>query len=871
MDVRGTVIGRQADVGRILDWLGHGRGVVVEGPAGIGKTAVLRQAVRQLGDDGGFSVVPVSATVASRPIPLGALAGHLAGAPPGADGLARVQEALIERSGGSTLLLVVDDGHLLDDYSAVAIHQLVETGRALVLASARSGEPASSAFAALVDRGSAERMVLGPLDEQAVGELVAARLEGPVDARLAHAAWAVSHGVPMAATLLVESGVTLGSVVLRHGLWTQAGPLGAEPRLLELIADRLDRLPPPERSAVQVIALTEPLEAVIAARMVDPVVIGSLRRQGLVTGPDDGIGSGLRLVHPLFAEAVRRSLPDDGRRSIIAELARVLDIDDPSDADMLLRVAVWGMAADCRLDPSVLVGAAAVARTRSIESTIHLLRAALAAGAPAPVALDLAQTLTVVGRVAEAETVLTDFDRWGLSGPERVSACMHRAVGLAWSLQRLLAALALLHAERADTGADPVLSATLDAGESAAHLMAGDMASAVRFGQRALAPSGVDDLVRVVAAVGTTVALAFQGRTREALEVADRWQESADRIRDIAPPMHAGLVAARWETFECAGHLTDLSAQTEAAFRRAVEDGDDFMCSRAAKSLARATLLGGRPGRAAHFMREALVALDGFDRNFVAWCQYRLAETLAVAGAADEARRTLRLAAEQGPLVAAFVPDQFRAEAAVLASEGQVAQAGALAADTARGLAGDGRDGQAFFSWYDAMRYGHAGAAGEILRLTEVDGPLAAACRVHAAGVTARRGDTLDRAVAAFTACGAVLYSAEAGRGAAAAHQRDGRPAKAAISFERTRLLLDPADPVATPAMRAAPSVAALLTAREREVAQLAASGMSDRAIAEQLRVSVRTIETHLTRAYAKLGLQGRIDLTSVFAGALTG
>jgi DNA-binding NarL/FixJ family response regulator len=46
---------------------------------------------------------------------------------------------------------------------------------------------------------------------------------------------------------------------------------------------------------------------------------------------------------------------------------------------------------------------------------------------------------------------------------------------------------------------------------------------------------------------------------------------------------------------------------------------------------------------------------------------------------------------------------------------------------------------------------------------------------------------------------------------------------------------------------------------------------MSDRAIAEQLRVSVRTIETHLTRAYAKLGLQGRIDLTSVFAGALTG
>jgi DNA-binding NarL/FixJ family response regulator len=56
------------------------------------------------------------------------------------------------------------------------------------------------------------------------------------------------------------------------------------------------------------------------------------------------------------------------------------------------------------------------------------------------------------------------------------------------------------------------------------------------------------------------------------------------------------------------------------------------------------------------------------------------------------------------------------------------------------------------------------------------------------------------------------------------------------------------------------------LTPREREVAQLAALGLADRAIADQLTLSVRTVETHLNRAYTKLGLQGRADLTSVFA-----
>ncbi|MCU1486150.1 MAG: hypothetical protein JWN67_2896, partial [Actinomycetia bacterium] len=53
------------------------------------------------------------------------------------------------------------------------------------------------------------------------------------------------------------------------------------------------------------------------------------------------------------------------------------------------------------------------------------------------------------------------------------------------------------------------------------------------------------------------------------------------------------------------------------------------------------------------------------------------------------------------------------------------------------------------------------------------------------------------------------------------------------------------------------------LTRREREVGGLAARGLTDRAIAELLVVSIRTVETHLYNAYAKLGVTGRADLAT--------
>ena len=51
------------------------------------------------------------------------------------------------------------------------------------------------------------------------------------------------------------------------------------------------------------------------------------------------------------------------------------------------------------------------------------------------------------------------------------------------------------------------------------------------------------------------------------------------------------------------------------------------------------------------------------------------------------------------------------------------------------------------------------------------------------------------------------------------------------------------------------------LTAREREIAAFIAQGKSNRSIAEELVVGVKTVEAHITRILHKLGLSSRSQI----------
>ena len=53
------------------------------------------------------------------------------------------------------------------------------------------------------------------------------------------------------------------------------------------------------------------------------------------------------------------------------------------------------------------------------------------------------------------------------------------------------------------------------------------------------------------------------------------------------------------------------------------------------------------------------------------------------------------------------------------------------------------------------------------------------------------------------------------------------------------------------------------LTPTEERVAGLVAEGLSNKQVAAELFVSVRTVEANLTRVYAKLGIRSRTELAS--------
>jgi DNA-binding CsgD family transcriptional regulator len=63
-----------------------------------------------------------------------------------------------------------------------------------------------------------------------------------------------------------------------------------------------------------------------------------------------------------------------------------------------------------------------------------------------------------------------------------------------------------------------------------------------------------------------------------------------------------------------------------------------------------------------------------------------------------------------------------------------------------------------------------------------------------------------------------------------------------------------------------APTTAGELTATELRVARMAAEGSTNAEIAARLQISRRTVESNLARAYGKLGIRGRAQLSAALA-----
>ena len=111
-----------------------------------------------------------------------------------------------------------------------------------------------------------------------------------------------------------------------------------------------------------------------------------------------------------------------------------------------------------------------------------------------------------------------------------------------------------------------------------------------------------------------------------------------------------------------------------------------------------------------------------------------------------------------------------------------------------------------------------------------------------------------------FEDLGANLYAAEAHAEAAVLLRQAGKPRDGAAAERHAARLLARCEGAATPPVQNI-TARARLTPGEFDTARQAAAGRSNKQIASDLHLSVRTIEGHLQWAYAKLGISGRHEL----------
>ena len=142
-----------------------------------------------------------------------------------------------------------------------------------------------------------------------------------------------------------------------------------------------------------------------------------------------------------------------------------------------------------------------------------------------------------------------------------------------------------------------------------------------------------------------------------------------------------------------------------------------------------------------------------------------------------------------------------------------------------------------------------------------VDGPLVHVHAAHArAAVESRRRRCSPTSSTATRRSTSLGLAAEAAAELADLHRARAEARLATAAAHRSADLADRAGGLRTPALARGGGVEPL-TAREREVALLAAAGRSSRDIGDRLGLSTRTVDTHLARVYRKLGIAGRADL----------
>ncbi len=920
---------------------GRGRVVLVEGPAGIGKSRLLGEVCnratslgfRALTGSGGelerefaFGVARQLLEPAITDSADGQWEGLWSGAARFAEPVFAYLDVEVGEAGTPSqailhglfwltanlsertpLLVVIDDLHWADPPSLRFVSYLarrVERLPVLVMLAARPAEPGTDASLAaqLIDSLGASVIRPQPLSPRAVSAIVRAELGSVAGERLCAACHEATGGNPFLLGAVVEelrglgelSGVRpdmvrqLGSERIAVAVLLRVGRLGAPASVLARAIVVLG-----ERAELACAAALAGLDTVTAGGIVDALVDAAVLKRGRP----------LRFVHPIVRTAIYGDLAATERVQLHARAARLLsengaDIDtvavhllateghgDPWTVQGLRAAAAASLG---RGAPEMAVGflrralreppaeslrpalslelGVAAARAGDLDAA-ELLRTAVTLTADpvtcATAAVELASVLLAAGQIDEAVEVLER----GLAAVENADtelACLVEANLLLMGVCTAAAQRRLR--DRLDCTVErlpalPVRSARILVAPLIVHLaFRGATATELAaYAERALFGG---QLVRELSATSSLpyppmIMLSYVDRAQTAEQALDdAFAQSSARASVVGLVLSSGFRAlVRFRR----GNLAGAQSDAESCLELALEAGLARFDRLAVAMLISVFIEQGRISDAQAVLdRLTVVAIDDPDgppagtllRDSRGWLNLAQGDAHSALANFDAIRcweqdfgatgGVVQVSWRIGATLANLRMGE-RAEALRLADEQMIlaqrfgAASAIGAAQRALGLALGGQDGitsltRAALTLEDSpARLDHARALIDLGAALRRVGK-----RSQALGPLRQGMDLAHRCGAAALAAGAHHQLVAAGA----------RPRRLAVSGREA------------------------LTPNQQRVAELAAGGMSNLDIAHTLFVTVRTVEMHLSNAYAKLGITSRHQLPTALTEA---
>ncbi|MDX6300652.1 MAG: hypothetical protein QOF53_1866 [Nocardioidaceae bacterium] len=920
-------VGRQSERARLRTLFdqagaGHAQVVFVQGPPGIGKTSLVEAflndashavpvplVLRSSGEEAETTLLygvveqlvrsagrrPRSASEAA------AAAVRAAIAAPGGSSDDQVGDPvtvgtrfmeLLDELSADNVVIVVDDAQWADRASLqtlVFVARRLFADRVLLLWMVREQDVLDlpDSLIRLQRRAESTVLRLSGLNDEDLGELAAAMGVGELDAAAVRRLRFGTQGNPLHARALLEE-----FPPARWGGDDQ--PLPPPREFRRLVQDRCAACAPATRALLEVAAVLGPhaplpMAAALGELDDELLAVDEAAAHGLLHAVQSDSTWTLTFPHPLIGAAVYSAIGLARRRSLHLQAAAL--VADPAVA-LRHRVAA-ASGPDARIAADLTAFAEQLAARQDWQNaTVQLMTASRLS--PDPVAagravLRAAVWSTLRGDAATARSLLDELSDFP-PGPMRdvVAGAMAMAGETPARAQELLAAAW----QRRPVDADPELTAII-ALSNATHFYGRLNAEAtVMWCERALEFSRQDS-VRAVAGTYLVHGLGYAGRAEDSYLAAEAAQGRPGEASELWLNPRSARGVLRLVDDDLAGARADLESAAAAATRLGILNTAAFCFAYLART---EWVAGDWDDAVVHAERALAINLEsafGFMESAIAGIA-----VLVPAGRGD-------FAAAQD-LVSTMSQHDAGYERSIVALGMARARLGEARGEPDLVLAGlepvrrlpvrDGVDQPGFWSWPDLyadalVRTGRAAEADDFLvpheRAAARSGRRTSMARLARSrgGIEAAR-QRPDQADAAFRFALEVLGNlsvpferARIEHAAGAFHRRAGQRRRAADLLQTARRrfsalgatpYLDRCDQELAASGVARSGLPAIdragLTTQEWVVARHAAAGRSNREIAGEMVVSVKTVEYHLRNAFVKLNVSSRRQLPARLA-----